>query len=116
MNNDDKKRGYLLPKGCKDLIDASMPMVKHQQRPTVRTIQLPPIIGEMTVADLMTVGELTDAMKQKPSKIIADFMELFDVSVNVHQMVYFHHIVLVIRLYGFTAKNAVQPNAPGNSR
>ena len=37
---------------------------------------LPLVIGELTVPDMMIVGELADALKQKPSKIIADSKKL----------------------------------------
>ena len=101
----NKKRGYLLPKGCKDLIDVLNPKVEPKQKSAVRTIPLPPIVGEMTLPDQMTVGELADALKQKPSRIIADFMRLFGKSVTMHQTVYPHDISQVIRLYGFTLKD-----------
>ena len=41
----------------------------------IRTTNLPPISAEMAVTDWMTVGELAELLKQKPSKIITDFKE-----------------------------------------
>ena len=72
MKRSNKRRDYLLPKGCKDLID----VLRKKQESGVRTIMLPPVISELTVPDMMIVGELADALKQKPSKIIADFKKL----------------------------------------
>ena len=111
MKHPHTKRDYLLPKGCKDLADVLKPKAKQQQEPTVTTIQLPPIIGELTLPDQMTFGELAAALKQKPSKIIADSKQ-FGISpwINdytaVEQMIPFEFVSDVIRLYGFTAKKA----------
>jgi len=106
MKPNSKKRGYLLPKGSKDLIDVLKPKVAHPQQSSVRTICVPPIIGEMVVPVQMTVGQLADALKQKPSKIIADVEMLFDESVSKHAMLNPNHIMQLVRLYGYTAKIA----------
>ena len=104
MKSDYTKRDYLLPKGCTDLIDVLKPKVKRQQRPVIKTTKLPPISGEIAVVDQMSVSELAEVLKQKPSKIIADFMEFgWDAKLNPRVPIEF--IVFVIRLYGFTAKN-----------
>ena len=97
------KRGYLLPEGCKDLTD--VPKYKAKPAPTPPA-PLPPIIGEMKVAEQMTVVELAAVLKQKPFKIIADLMEL-GVFANVHQQVAFEIITQVVRKYGYTAKKVV---------
>ena len=86
------KRGYLLPDGCKDLIDVLKPKVQHTA-------------AEMIVTSEMTVTELAAALAQKPFRIIADLMEL-GVFANVNQQLDFDTISRVVRKYGFIAKRA----------
>lgn len=102
------KRGYLLPEGCKDLIDVLKPKVQRGAPPMqpATPASLPPIVGEMTVAAQMTVSELATALAQKPFRIIADLMEI-GVFANVKQELDFETISRVARKYGFTAKRAV---------
>src|ERR1035437_2267244 len=105
MKPNYKKRDYLLPKGCTDLIDVLKPKAKHQQKPAIRTTKLPPISGEIAIADWITVGELAEVLKQKPSKIIADFLEIgWDANLNPKAPIELIHIV--IRLYGIPATRA----------
>jgi len=101
------KRGYLLPKGCKNLIDVSKSKVQPKPTPakTSPPAPPPPITGEMTVAAQMTVSELAAALTQKPFRIIADLMEL-GVFVTVKHQLDFDTIARVVRKYGFTAKKA----------
>src|SRR5215475_9741818 len=88
---DYTKRHYLLPKGCKDLIDV---INLHKAKPpfpwhTTKSLQteletsledasslLPPITGEILVSQPITVGELAKLLSQKPFMIIADLMML----------------------------------------
>ncbi len=106
MDYNYKKRNYLLPEGCKDLIDVAKPKVRPVQRKPAAPRPLPPIIGELTVTDQMTVGGLASVLKKKPFQIIADLME-FGVFVNLKQHVDFEMISKVLRKYGYTAKKAV---------
>jgi Translation initiation factor IF-2, N-terminal region len=105
MDFDYTKRGYLLPEGCKDLIDVLNLKTGQEQKLPIALTPVPPVIGELTVAEQMTVREVADALKQKPYKIIADLMSL-GVFANVQQLVPFEIIVRVLRQYGFTAKKA----------
>ena len=106
MKPNYKKRDYLLPKGCTNLIDVLKPKVKHQQSSVIRTTKLPPISGEAAVTDWMTVDELAQLVKQKPSKIIADFKQIgWDSKLNPKAPI--ELIAFLIRLYGFIPKNAV---------
>ncbi len=99
------KRGYLLPEGCKDIID--VPQAKQQ--PVVKNLPppapFPPITGELTVAARMTVTELAAVLKQKPFKIVADLMEV-GLFVNAKHTLDFNAIVWVARKHGLTAKRA----------
>ena len=88
------KRGYLLPEGCKDLIDVLKPSIASTD------------CRVMIVAAQMTVSELATALAQKPFRIIADLMEI-GVFASVKQELDFETISRVARKYGFTAKRAV---------
>lgn len=107
MDYDYKKRGYLLPEGCKDLIDVLKLDMQHNQDPSlVQPALLTPLIGEMTVLDGMTVSQLAAALKQKPFRIIADLMQI-GVFATVQQPLAFDIIAHVVRRYGYAAKKAV---------
>jgi hypothetical protein len=107
------KRGYLLPEGCKDLIDALKP--KPQLGLNAKPIQpfgplpqstpLPPIVGEIAIPEHASVLELATLLCQKPFQIVADLMQ-FGVFANVWQQLDFDTLSKVVRMYGFTAKRA----------
>ncbi len=104
MKNDINKRGYLLPKGCKDLADVLKQKDRKPEVPSIRTIQLPQIIGEIALPPAMTVRELARCLKRRPSRIIADLLMLFGHPRSVGQFIQFYEMEQVVRLYGFTAK------------
>jgi hypothetical protein len=106
MENEYMKRGYLLPEGCKDLIDVLKPKVQRsvaQQQAPPRT--LPPITGELSISAQMTAMELAAVLKQKPFNIIADLMEL-GIFATVVQQLDFDTMSRVVRMYGFAAKKS----------
>jgi hypothetical protein len=123
MEHDFMSRGYLLPKGCKDLIDAMrlkstfLPQglepsfdisklepqffifdPKHQSKTPV----LPPIVGELVVPNPTTVSQLASLLGQKPFQIIGDVMEL-GVFASINQALDFKTISSVARKYGYLA-------------
>jgi hypothetical protein len=123
MDYDFMKRGYLLPKGCKDLIDAmklkanffpegpepsfdiskleSQLLIvdpKHSPQPPT----LPPIVSELVVPNPTTVSQLAALLGQKPFKIIADIMEL-GVFASLNHALDFKIISSVARKYGYLA-------------
>jgi hypothetical protein len=100
MEDDYMKRGYLLPAGCKDLIDVLRLEVQHKPKTPLALI-----IGELTVAEPVPVGQLAAVLGQKPSRIIADLMEL-GVFATAQQLIPFDIIAQVARSYGYTAKKA----------
>ena len=102
MNDDFMKRGYLLPEGCKDLID----LPKYQQKPErPAPAPLPPITGELVVEDRLTIHQLALCLKQTPYQIIADLME-FGAFAKLEDQVEFGLITKVLRKYGYAAKKA----------
>ena len=104
MKHDFSKRGFLLPKGCKDLADALKLKDTRREVSSIRTIELPPIIGEITLPPAMTVRELARCLKRRPSRIIADLLMLFGHPLSARHIIQFWEIEQVVRLYGFTAK------------
>ena len=111
LSPDYSKRDYLLPPGCKDLIDViNLESAKrteaHQHLGELRGVP-PPITGDILVAGSTTVQQLAELLRQKPFKIIADLMEL-GVFAAVNQVVGFEAISKVARRYGYVAKKRPQ--------
>ena len=109
MNFEHFERGYLLPKGCKDLIDV-INLLQAQPKPTIflkaastPANQEPPINGDLLVSEPITVGELASLLKQKPFKIIADLMQL-GFFATVTQCLGFEAVSQIARKYGYIAK------------
>ena len=106
---DFRKEGYLLPEGCKDLIDVLK--LKPEQKPKAQwrkfISQLPPICGEVVIPVQTTASQLAALLDQKPSRIIADALQL-GVSVTLEQQLDFWIIIIVARRYGFIAERAAE--------
>lgn len=105
------KRDYLLPPGCKDLIDVIKLEAARESKTSQRLGELPgvppPVTGEILVAGSTTPKQLAELLGQKPFKIIADLMEL-GVFATVNQVVGFEAISKVARRYGYLAKKLPQ--------
>lgn len=80
---DYNKRGYLLPKGCKDLADALV----------------------INVTTDTTVSELAALLGQKPAKLIADLFQL-GVFATAQATLAFEIISKVARKYGYEAQQS----------
>jgi len=125
------KRGYLLPPGCKDLIDVLNLKEKKQQalitglpqlpplpeafetamkplKPTSvwKPTSLPPVKGEIIVPAVTTVGKLAALLGQKPYLIIADLMMELGIFAMSTELLDFEAISKVARKHGFIAKKA----------
>jgi len=109
LNFEHFERGYLLPKGCKDLIDVinlqAHPKAEIFPKQFLKESSLPPPSWELLVSEHATVGEIAALIKQKPYKIIADLMEL-GVFANVNQSLAFEVISQIISKYGYIAKRS----------
>lgn|SRR5689334_4455126 len=116
MSFDHFERGYLLPKGCKDLIDViNLQARVHAEKlffklPSSPPNQPPAIKGDLYLQDHVTIKQLADLLGQKPFKIIADAMELGTFA-NVDQPLDFTIVSQIVAKYGFTAKKQ-----PGDKR
>ena len=107
MSSDYSKRDYLLPKGCKDLIDV-INLQKSQKQELKWQAgesfnQLPPITGEILLPEGTSVAEFAALLGQKPFKIVADLMGL-GIFANVKQLVDFEAMRKVARKYGYLVK------------
>jgi hypothetical protein len=135
MYYDYNKRSYLLPPGCKDLID----LLRLEQKKQA-SIQLPflqsadmfagteqifgawklkkkkpkqpqpdsleiPKVTEVTIPDEILLTDLAKITGQKPFKIIADLMEI-GVFANTQQLVGFKAASRVLKKYGIVAKTS----------
>jgi hypothetical protein len=107
MTYDYSKRDYLLPEGCKDLIDVmkfeAEKMAVEQQEPANPPVPLPALGGEIVVPKQATVAQLASILQRKPYQIIATLMQM-GVFANVHQELDFDTLAKVIRNYGYTAR------------
>ena len=104
------ERGYLLPKGCKDLIDVinlrPPPAAKIWLEPGPALASQPPPGGaELCVPEPITVAELASLLKQKPYRIIADLMQL-GVFATLSQCVGFEVVSKICGKYGYIAKRS----------
>ena len=111
------KRGYLLPKGCKDLIDVlnlpreggeyfiDVSKLKPQvfKFPQGKLPAQPLILEELVIPKGISVAHFAELLGKKLFRIIADLMEL-GVFATANQSVSFEILCKVARKYGFIAK------------
>ena len=118
LSPDYAKRDYLLPPGCKDLIDVIK--LEAARRP-VATVYLPrmhhkmqlgelpgipaPLTGEIKITGATTAGQLATFIGQPPAAVIADLMAL-GIFATVNQVIGFEAIRRVARKYGYEARRA----------
>ena len=117
-------RGYLLPEGCKDLIDVLNLHLKEQSlnpyflpklpqqfpqplylKPTKKKTTPPPLKSEITIPSQISVSELGTLLGQKSFKIIADLMEL-GTFVGANHLLDFETASKIATKYGFTLKKS----------
>ena len=119
MSFEHFERGYLLPKGCKDLIDViglhpqSQPRIViklplgHSKPQTGISLEQaspsPAMKGDLFVSDHTTVRELAALLGQKAFQIIADAMQL-GIFATVNQSLGFKAISQIAKKYGYAAK------------
>ena len=101
MNSDYGKRDYLLPQGCKDLIDA---MKLHGLGTSIPTPPGQPT--ELLFSEPIVVNQLAALLGQDVAKIIADLMQV-GVFAAADQLLDFEALSKVVRKYGLTAKSMV---------
>ncbi len=96
------KRGYLLPKGCKDLFDA-------MKLKAGSALQFPPPastasdVMELEIPERLSVGQLAGLLGEAPAQIVFDLIKL-GIYVKFDEELDFETISKVLRKYGFNAK------------
>lgn len=106
MENEFMKRGFLLPEGCKDLIDVwTLKGGSWQVLPSWPPPTAPLVLGELIVGETTTVYELATLLNLKPFKIVADLLEI-GVFASADDLVDFDTLSRVVRKYGYVAKKA----------
>jgi len=117
MSFEHFERGYLLPKGCRDLIDVirvpvhsniflKLPLLHSMPQDGISSelaSQAPTPKGDIFVSDSTTIKELAALVGQKAFRIMADAMEL-GIFANVNQSLGFKAISKISAKYGYTAK------------
>jgi hypothetical protein len=128
MENEFMKRGYLLPEGCKDLMDAlklkgpqylsarSLPLILPEKAIKVwgakafkwakafkAAIPNVPIKGVLTIPREISVVQLAAMLGQKPFQIIADMMML---GVFLDKELDFKTASRIAQKHGFIVKRA----------
>ena len=111
------RRGYLLPEGCKDIIDvlnmkeqqkfalSSLPAQFVPPKSIPKPTLLPAIKGELIIKTPVSVKDLAEQLGQMPFKIIADLMGI-GIFASVSQHIAFETVCIIARQYGFFVKKA----------
>jgi hypothetical protein len=108
LTPDYSKRDYLLPPGCKDLIDVLNLKDSRTEKPLPWYEESPEPSPQGPMVELpasMLVKDLAQRLQMKPFKIIANLMEI-GVFANVNQSLDFDTAARLLARYGFTAKRA----------
>ena len=112
MSPDYSKRSYLLPKGCKDLIDVLKLDHGHHLESNLPPFWLPQVLpsvvqpvfkGELLVPEIISVKDFAAVLKCKPLTLIADLMGL-GIFAQLNQLLDFATTSKVARKHGYTAK------------
>ncbi len=115
MKNEFTQRGYLVPDGCKDLMDDILKLkpkawsFKLTPQWEQDSTALPPITSEIAVPEKTTPLDLASLLEQKPFQIIADLMQL-KIMATINQPLDFEIISFVAREHGFIAKRILTPS------
>jgi hypothetical protein len=125
MHYDYTKRNYLLPHGCKDLIDVLKLEEKTADLPPIFSAQMLPELfhawklpkittksddstvsvkpSKVTISDKISIVELALISGQQPFTIIADLLQLGDF-VSMKDEVDFETAARLLKKYGFLAR------------
>jgi hypothetical protein len=111
MSPDYSKRDFLLPEGCKDLIDV-LNLQPHKVSPEPIKPQLltfsaaAALSGELLIPARTTVLHLAGLLKKKPMRIILDLMEM-GICASIDHELDFDTLARVVRKHGYIARKAV---------
>ena len=108
LNPNYSKRDYLLPPGCKDLIDVlnlKQPEEASRSELVAKIVPLPTQAAEgftVEIAPNTTVKDLAEFLHVKPLGIIVALMEV-GVFANINQVVDFDSASKLLAKYGYFA-------------
>jgi len=116
MENEFMKRGYLLPKGCKDLSDAAKLKLNPDKlsqfvtltamtKMAMQPAPLPPVTKQVFISPQTTVKKLADLLELQPLEILGDLRKLGIFAVT-ESLLNFAAISDVARMHGFLAIKA----------
>jgi hypothetical protein len=98
-NYDYNERSYLLPVGCRDLLD----IIKLPKAPEPKPTPYPPITRKVTLPDVVAVRFLVEASGQELDTIVA-LMNKLRIGVDVNRSVDFGAAQKVLRHFGIWAE------------
>ena len=111
MNHDYSKRGFLLPQGCKDLIDVisfqkpeGCKVLIDVPAPSKARALMQKIIGALTIREPISVRELAALLGQHPSRVIVDLLHV-GVYSSLETEIGFGAASKVARKYGYKTKH-----------
>src|SRR5678816_1692923 len=96
---DNAERGYLLPPGCKDLLDA----IKHEEATRPEPVLYPPITRKVTLPNVVAVRFLVEVSGQEP-EVVTGLMNKLHIFVDVNRSVDFGSAQRVLRHFGVWAE------------
>jgi translation initiation factor IF-2 len=107
MENDFMKRGYLLPDGCKDLMDALKLKAKRtsKYKEAVPSVLPPATLVELEVSEELSVAQLAGLLGENSADILFELIKL-GIYLTIDEQLDFETISLVLHQYGFLAKRA----------
>jgi len=101
-NEDNRERGYLLPPGCKDLLD----VIKLPKAPEPGSAPYPPITRKITLPNVVAVRFLVETSGQDVETIVA-LMHKLRIIVDVNRSVDFGTAQKILRHFGIWAERGV---------
>ena len=96
--HDDAKRGYLLPAGCKDLLDA----IKKEEATVPPPVSYPPITGKITLPEKVAVRFLAEISGQE-LHVIMTLMNKLRIHISANRSVNFGDAQRILRQFGIWA-------------
>jgi len=97
-NQNDNKRGYSLPEGCKDLVDA----IKREEAAVSPPVPDPPIVKHVSLPATVSLGYLAEVTGQELATIIDELARL-KLFLGLHRSLDFKSAAKLLRKYGISS-------------
>lgn len=102
MQHDHSNRGFLLPPGCRDLIDVIRIQQETVAHPPLQPECPPPFRGQLVLSERMSVRDIAALMGLKPFRLIADLIDL-GIMATVDQRLEFTTLSKLVAKHGYIA-------------